>query len=112
MPGRYQSAHMKNARKNNQPTPEAARSEPLNFEQARIRQWLQQVRFRRAVVGGVSEADVWKKLGELNGLYEAALAAERARYDALLQEHMDRVRQQLAVNEPAEQGRAEDEDPF
>lgn len=108
MSGRYQSAHVKNARKNNQPPQEAAQPEPLNFEQTRIRQWLQQVRFRKAVVGGVSEADVWKKLGELNGLYEAALAAERARYDALLQEHMERVLQQLAGNEPA--GRAEDED--
>ena len=108
MPGRYQSAHMKNARKNNHSTQEAPQPEPLNFEQARIRQWLQQVRFRKAVIGGVSEADVWKKLGELNGLYEAALAAERARYDALLREHMERVRQQLAMNEPT--GRAEDED--
>lgn len=104
MSGRYQYAHLKGAEKQGT----AAQPEPLNFEQARIRQWLQQVRFRKAVVGGVSEADVWKKLGELNGLYEAALAAERARYDALLQEHMERVRQQLAGNEPA--GRAEDED--
>ena len=104
MSGRYQYAHLKGAGK------QGAEAEPelLNFEQARIRQWLQQVRFRKAVIGGVSEADVWKKLGELNGLYEAALAAERARYDALLQEHMERVRQQLTMNEPA--GRAEDED--
>jgi len=104
MSGRYQYAHLKGAGKQEA----AVEAEPLNFEQARIRQWLQQVRFRKAAIGGVSEADVWKKLGELNGLYEAALAAERARYDALLREHMERVRQQLAMNEPA--GRAEDED--
>ena len=104
MSGRYQYAHLKGAAKQGT----ADEPELLNFEQARIRQWLQQVRFRKAVIGGVSEADVWKKLGELNGLYEAALAAERARYDALLREHMERVRQQLAMNEPT--GRAEDED--
>lgn len=53
---------------------------------ARIRKWLQTVRFRKAMVGGVLESDVWKKIGELNELYEAALVAERARYDALLEE--------------------------
>lgn len=87
MPGKYQSAHTKGARKTGrtQPTADPAGEPPLNYAQARIRQWLKQVRFRKAVLGGVSEADVWKKLGELNALYEAALSAERARYDALLE---------------------------
>ena len=52
--------------------------------------------------GGVNEADVWKKIAELNALYEAALSAERARYDALLKEQRDRT-------EPAAYGRAGDE---
>ena len=59
-------------------------AEPLNHEQERLQKWLKQVRFKKAVFGGVREADVWKKLLELNALYEAALSAERARYDALL----------------------------
>ena len=59
---------------------------PLNHEQRRIQKWLRQVHFQRALLGGLREADVWKKLGELNVLYEAALSAERARYDALLEE--------------------------
>ena len=59
-------------------------SEPLNHEQERIQKWLKQVRFKRTFFGGVDEADMWKKIAELNSLYEAALSAERARYDALL----------------------------
>lgn len=84
MSGKYQSAHAKG--KNDRAKTQPEEEQPLNHEQARIRQWLQQVRFRKAVLGGVNEADVWKKIGELNALYEAALSAERARYDALLQE--------------------------
>lgn len=57
----------------------------LNHEQKRIAQWLKKVRFRRQMFGGVSEQDVWKKIDELNRMYEAALSAERARYDALLE---------------------------
>lgn len=59
---------------------------PLNCEQKRILQWLRKVRFRRQMFGGVSERDVWKKIEELNAMYDAALTAERARYDALLEQ--------------------------
>ncbi len=59
---------------------------PLNHEQERLQKWLKEVRFKPQAFGGVSEADVWKKIAELNTLYEAALSAERARYDALLAE--------------------------
>lgn len=58
----------------------------LNHEQANIQAFLKKVRFQKAIVGGVRESDVWKKIGELNALYEAALSAERARYDALLEQ--------------------------
>lgn len=61
-----------------------ATAEPLNHEQESIQKWLKQVRFKKTFFGGVAEADVWKKIAELNSLYEAALSAERARYDALL----------------------------
>ncbi len=55
-------------------------------EEQRIAIWMQKVRFRKHLFGGVMERDVWKKLGELQKLYEQALVAERARYDALLAE--------------------------
>lgn len=86
MAGKYQAPSGRGAAKKNRarsrPAPDFA--EPLNHEQARIQKWLQQVRFEKAALGGVNEADVWKKIAELNSLYEAALSAERARYDALL----------------------------
>ena len=48
--------------------------------------WLKGVKFRRRLLGGLDERDVWRKIGELNELYRQALAAERARCDALIAE--------------------------
>lgn len=53
-------------------------------EQKQITKWLEGLRFKKQVFGGVNEQDVWKKLEELNGMYETVLIAERARYDALI----------------------------
>ncbi len=53
-------------------------------QEARIADWLSKVKFRRQIFGGVSQADVFKKIGELNDMYRDALIAERSRYDALL----------------------------
>lgn len=80
MAGKFSSGKDKTRTAGKQNSP----SEPLNHEQENIRKWLKQVRFKRTTFGGVNEADVWKKIAELNSLYEAALSAERARYDALL----------------------------
>ena len=57
--------------------------EALNYEIKKIAKWLDKVHFRRALFG-VSQKDVWKKIGQLNDMYMTAVAAERARYDALL----------------------------
>lgn len=86
MAGKY-SSH-KDAAKTNRTTNKSgyATAEPLNHEQERIQKWLKSVRFKKTLFGGVDEADLWKKIAELNSLYEAALSAERARYDALLTE--------------------------
>lgn len=56
----------------------------LNHEQKKIGEWLKTVRFRKKFIGGVDEEDVWAKIEQLNEMYEKALSAERARYDALL----------------------------
>lgn len=87
--GKYQSSSNKGVKKKNRVRgrPDSGLAEPLNHEQERIQKWLKQVRFKKTIVGGVNEVDVWKKIAELNTLYEAALSAERARYDALLAEH-------------------------
>ena len=60
--------------------------EKLSREQKKIAKWIKQVKFRKTLFGGVSERDVWKKIAELNEMYNVALAAERARYDALLEQ--------------------------
>lgn len=58
---------------------------PLNEEQRQIAQWLKKVKFRKSLFG-VSEKDVWKKISELNEMYQQAIKAERIRYDVLLEE--------------------------
>ena len=60
--------------------------EAMSREQRRIAEYLKQVKFRKQLFGGVSERDVWKKIGELNEMFNAALVAERARHDALLEQ--------------------------
>ncbi|MGN0763362.1 MAG: hypothetical protein ACI4MK_08230 [Aristaeellaceae bacterium] len=73
--------------KNRNPFAEEAEDyRPLNREQKKIRAWLRTVHFRRRLFGGVSERDVWRKLEELNNMYNLALEAERIRYDALLEQ--------------------------
>ena len=55
-------------------------------QEKKIADWLKKATFRKQLFGGVNERDVWKKICELNDMYREALIAERARYDALLQE--------------------------
>lgn len=86
MPGKYQHSSQKGDEKQKrvQSRTNIGTAVPLNHEQERIQKWLKQVRFKKTFIGGVDEADLWKKIGELNSMYEAALSAERARFDALL----------------------------
>ena len=66
------------------PGPSAAPQD--NPEVQEIAQWLSAVKFRQKAVGGLDPADVWKKIEELNGLYEKALAAERIRCNLLIRQ--------------------------
>ena len=56
----------------------------ISQEQLEIVEWYRKVKFRKKLLGGVDEVQMWKKLEELYGLYENAIRAERARYNALL----------------------------
>ena len=47
-----------------------------------IKEWLDSVSFKKTKFGGVDEADVWKKIDELNSLYEKALIAALAEKNA------------------------------
>ena len=65
-------------------------SDELRFppeQEEKIAGFLQKVKFRKQIFGGVSEKDVWTKIRELNEMYRQALLAERIRYDALIAEH-------------------------
>lgn len=79
-------------RRSRAPAQQREESAPVNREHRRMIAWLKTVRFKKKLFGGVSERDVWKKIEELNGMYNLALMAERARYDALLQEQAERAR--------------------
>ena len=54
-------------------------------EQLEIINWLKGVQFQKQLIGGINEQDVWKKIHQLNEMYEAALKEERIRYDVMLQ---------------------------
>ena len=60
-------------------------TEALNHEHEKLK--FRTVRFRKVLFGGVDEVHLWKKLEELNQIYEISLSAERARYDALIADH-------------------------
>ena len=60
----------------------------ISPEQLAIIQWYKTVKFRKKLLGGVDEAAMWKKLEELYALYEAAIRAERTRYNVLLEQQI------------------------
>lgn len=73
--------------KDNEMTEQFTKYKELNPEQEEIADWLGNLRFRKQLVGGISEYDVWKKIIELNAMYEEALKAEHIRCDAIIDHH-------------------------
>ena len=63
------------------------KKEPISETHKEIVRWIQKLKFKKKMFGGVDEDDVLKKIGELNSLYETALLNERDRYDALLAQY-------------------------
>ena len=49
------------------------------------------LRFRKQIVGGVSEIDVWKKLNKIQEEYRSAYEIQQERYEARLQERDEEV---------------------
>ena len=74
----------------------APETEPLNQEQQRLRDWYKNVKFKKTTFGGIDEVNLWKKLEELNEIYESSLSAERARYDALIKSYNASARKMVA----------------
>ena len=61
-----------------------------------VAKYLKNLRFRHCTFGGVDEQDVWKKLAELNALYEKALEAEHARCNAYIEQYHESCNRALA----------------
>ena len=51
------------------------------------------LKFRRQIIGGLSEADVWKKLEEVQTEYRRLYDLQAAGYEAKLKEREDRIHQ-------------------
>lgn len=60
--------------------------ENINQTQKVIGEWIAKLKFKKKTFFGVDEADVYKKIEELNDLYEKALLEERTRYETLLRQ--------------------------
>lgn len=60
--------------------------EPIDEARESILSWVKGLKFKKKLFGGVDEADVLKKMEELNDLYERALLQQRAGYEALLRQ--------------------------
>ncbi len=63
-----------------------------------IAELFQKLRFRKKLIGGVDEADVWQKLDMLQKEYRAAYEAQEERLGALIDERddiIDRLEGQL-----------------
>ena len=82
--------------------------EVLNQEQLSIINWLKTVKFRKQIIGGVNQEDVWKKIHQLNEMYETALRAERIRYDVLLNEEKTNSSSLFRESEDLENGSADE----
>ena len=57
------------------------------------------MRFRRTLLGGVDEQDVWKKLEALQALYRELESEQRAAYEALLADRDAHIRALEAKHE-------------
>ncbi len=88
---------------------EASDADFLTAEREDIAEWLKKTKFRTKIFMGVDEVDVWRKIGQLNRLYDKALLAERARYDALLRHYMETVKAQQSCESYKEECEVEDE---
>ena len=51
------------------------------------------LKFRRQILGGLSEADVWKKLELVQNEYRRLYDRQAAGYEARIREREDRIRQ-------------------
>ena len=66
-------------------------------ELEKIEQYLDNLKFKKKTIGGVSEADVLAKIQRLSDLYAEAFRNQEIRYEAILEEK-DRQIKELREN--------------
>lgn len=65
-------------------------------ELEKIEQYLENLKFKKQTIGGVSEADVLAKVKKLSDLYAEAFRNQEIRYEAILDEkrrELERLRE-------------------
>lgn len=65
-------------------------------ELEKIEQYLENLKFKKQTIGGVSEADVLAKVQKLSDLYAEAFRNQEIRYEAILDEkrrELERLRE-------------------
>lgn len=65
-------------------------------ELEKIEQYLENLKFKKQTLGGVSEADVLAKIQQLSDLYAEAFRNQEIRYEAILDEkrrELERLRE-------------------
>ncbi len=65
------------------------------------------MKFRRQIFGGVSEADVWKKMDQVQNEYRRLYEKQAAGYEARIEERDAQIRklqEQLSARETGESG--------
>lgn len=71
-----------------------------------IAELFRKLKFRRMLVGGVSQKDVWRKLEQVQKEYRSVYECQAAGYEARLKERDDRIRQ-LSKEAPQDGGDGE-----
>ena len=56
-----------------------------------IAELFKNLQFRKQLIGGVSEMDVWKKLSKVQEEYRSAYEIQQERYEARLQERDEEI---------------------
>lgn len=59
----------------------------------KIEQYLENLKFKKQTIGGVSEADVLAKIQQLSDLYTEAFRDQEIKYQAILEEKDRQIRE-------------------
>ena len=57
-----------------------------------IADFIEKMKFRKSLFGGVSENSVWKKIDDLNNEYKSVFDAQEVRYRTLLEERDQEIK--------------------